>query len=343
MAAALVGSTFAHAAEEDCGKSTRRWIAVRFVGPGIGPELADSVLTDLRAEVRRHGIMACPAENQESQGLPPPIVTLVIEAAQATAMRLSLDVTDPISGKRAARELQLDAMPLDGHSLAVAVAADELLTSSFLKLASRPIAEGSEAVGPPPTPPPTATPTQGAVVATVPPSNTRAPSRYEVAALAAAEHFEGGAWTPGIDLALRRWLLPRWALELDAGVRSLLDEEAPHGRARSRAVPISLRLLAGLVPFTARARMGAAAVLTARTLFYNAEAEAGAVASSQTALAIYLSGELWADVAFGPVRLRLAGGVGAPLRSVTADDTGVPVGGARGLELHGQAGLMVGL
>jgi hypothetical protein len=36
-------------------------------------------------------------------------------------------------------------------------------------------------------------------------------------------------------------------------------------------------------------------------------------------------------------------GIGAPLRSVTADDSGVPVGGARGLELHGQAGLALEL
>jgi hypothetical protein len=167
--------------------------------------------------------------------------------------------------------------------------------------------------------------------------------RHELAVLTAAERFGDGVWTPGLDLALRQWLLPRWALELSAGARGLLEEEAPHGRVRSRAVPISLRILAGLVPFASRARAGAATALTARMLFYDAEPKAGATAISQTALALYLRGELWADIAIGPVRLRASAGVGVPLRSVTADDTGVPVGGARGLELHGQAGVALEL
>lgn len=333
LAWSVFGSTVAHATTEDCGKSSRRWVAVRFLGPGISPDLADLVLTDLRAEVRRHGIEACPAD---TQGLPPPIVTLDIEAAQPMTMRLSLDVADPVSGKLSTRELQLDSMPLDGHSLAVAVAADELLTSSWIKLASRPAAKSD-------VPPPAQTPVATAAVAAGPPPRASAPLRHELAVLAAAERFDDGVWTSGLDLALRQWLLPRWALELSAGARSLLEEEAPHGRVWNRAVPISLRILAGLVPFASRARAGAATALTARMLFYGAEPKAGATAISQTALALYLRGELWADLAIGPVRLRASAGVGAPLRSVTADDTGVPVGGARGLELHGQAGVVLEL
>jgi hypothetical protein len=142
---------------------------------------------------------------------------------------------------------------------------------------------------------------------------------------------------------VRRRLLPRWAVELSAGARGLLEEEALHGRVRSRAVPLSLRVLAGVVPFATRARAGAAMALTARALFFSAVPDAGAAATSQSALALYLRGELWADVGLGPLRLRASAGVGAPLRSVTADDSGVPVGGAHGVELHGQAGLVLEL
>jgi hypothetical protein len=330
---ALSAAGSAPAATDGCDKSTKRWIAVRLFGPGFTPELADLVLTDLRAEVRRHGLEACPAD---SQGLPTPILTLAIEAVRPEVMRLSLDVTEPASGKRPARELQLDSMPVDGHSLAVAVAADELLTSSWIKLSSRPAAEAK-------VPTASASPIETTVSVANPSPSTSPPPRHELTVVAAAERFGGGAWTPGLDLALRRWLRPRWALELSAGARSVLDEDAPHGRVRSRAVPISLHLLAGLVPFATRARAGAAAALTARTLFLSAVPDTGVAASSQTALAIYLRGELWADVALGPVRLHASAGVGAPLRSVIADDSGTPVGGARGIELHGQAGLVLGL
>ncbi|HEX7506469.1 MAG TPA: hypothetical protein VF550_06840 [Polyangia bacterium] len=325
-------SAVAYAAE-DCGKATKRWVALRLHGPGWSPELADSVLTDLRAEVRRHGIEAC---SFDTQGLPAPIVTLDIEASQPAVMRLSLDVDDLATGKRPARELQLDFMPLDGHSLAVAVAADELLTSSWIRLASRPAAE-------PAVPSPSGTSVETARGGATPSPHQAAPPRHELALLAVAERFAGGPWSPGLDLAIRRWLFPHWALELGGGARNVLVEEAPHGRVRSRALPIALRLLAGLVPFASRARAGAAAALSARTLFYSAEPVAGAVARSQTALAIYLCGELWADIGLGRFRLRASTGAGAPLRSVTADDSGTPVGGAHGLELHGQVGVVLNL
>jgi hypothetical protein len=289
----------------------------------LGPELAESVLTDLRAEVVRHGIDACPAD---TPGLPAPIATLDIDARQPTTIHLALDITDPATGKRSERELQLDAIPPDGHSLAVAVAADELLTSSWIKLASRPAAEPP----PPPAPPIAAAP-------------KAPPARHELGLLAAAGRFGDAGWAEGLDLAFRRWLLPHWALELTAGTRTAVEQSAPHGRVRSRATPLSLRLLVGFLPWSARVRGGAATALTAMPLWLSAVPAADAKGSAHSALAVTLRGELWADVALGRFRLRVCGGVGVPLRSVTADDTGVAVGGTRGLELHGQAGLVVEL
>ena len=318
----------AHAAEENCGKAAKRWVAVRLRGPGFSPELASAVFTDLRAEFRRHGIDACPAD---TQGLPLAIVTLQIEASGPDVMHLELDIIDSATGKPSARELHLESIPLDGHSLAVAVAADELLTSSWIKLASLPADESAR-------------PAASVATAGAGPLPRRAVTgRHELALLATAERFDGGAWNPGIDLAVRRWLAPRWAIEVAAGARAMVEETAPHGRVRSRALPLSFRLLAGIVPFSARVRAGGATVLTAIPLFYTAEPDPGAVAVSHTALAIYARGELWADVGLGRFRLRASAGAGVPLRSVTTDDAGVAVGGARGLELHGQAGLVLEL
>ena len=313
--------TVAHAGADDCGKETKRWVAVRLSGPGWSPGLAEAVLTDLRTEVVRHGIDACPAA---TPGLASPIATMDIEARQPTMIHLALDITDPGTGKRSERELQLDSLPLDGHSLAVAVAADELLTSSWIKLALRPAPE----------PPAPASP------APATPATPSGPVRNELGLLATAERFGDASWAGGLDLALRRWLLPRWAAELTAGARTAVAETAPHGQIRSRTFPLSLRLLVGLSPYTARARVGAATALSAMPLFFSGLPAADATARSQTALAIYLRGELWADVALGRFRLRICAGAGVPLRSVTADDTGVSVGGTRGLAFHGQTGLV---
>jgi hypothetical protein len=256
------------------------------------------------------------------------MVTLDIEAEQPSAMRMSLDITDPASGKQPMRELQLDSVPPDGHSLAVAVAADELLTSSWIKLVSRPPAE-------PPVPPPPAP----AAVPAVASARAVASRRHELALLAASERLDGRVWFYGLDLAARRWLLPRWGLELGAGARAERRATAPNGQLGSRAFPISLRLLASAIPATARVRAGVAAGLVTTILHFTAEPNPGASASTQTALALHLRGELWADMGLGRFRLRASGGAGTALRSVTADDTGVAVGGTRGLAWYGQLGL----
>jgi hypothetical protein len=313
-------------ADDDCGSAARRWVAVSLPGPGWTPELAASVLADLRVELGRHGIDACRAE---TAGLPAPIVRLEIAATAPAVMHLSLDVVDPATGERSARSLDLDSLPPDGHSLAVAVAADELLTSSWIKLASRPE----------PAPKPAPVPAAVLAVPSPLPSPPSPPARNELALVAATDRFGGGAWQPGLELALRRWLAPRWALELSAGARTSRVDTATHGRVRSRAYPLGLRAQASLPPWTARARVGAAAALVVAPLVFDAEPAPGAVGTSQTAVACYARGELWADVRVGAFRLRAAVGAGGPLRGVSADDAGAPVAGVRGLALHGQAGL----
>ena len=174
----LAGSRAAWAATDDCGKSTRRWVAVRLHGAGLSKQAADAVLADLRAEMGRHGLDACLAD---TQGLPAPIVTLDIEASEPSVVHLSLDITDPVTGRASARNLQLESLPPDGHSLAVAVAADELLTSSWIKLASRPL---DEATAPPPVRP--ATPAEVVAGAAVVAPRQPAGTRHELGLLAAA-------------------------------------------------------------------------------------------------------------------------------------------------------------
>jgi len=323
----LAGTASARGAPADCDPAARRWVAVRLHGPGWSETLADAVWTDLRAELRRHGTEACPTG---TAGLPVPIATLDIEARTPASMRLGLDIVDRVTGKRSERSLELDSIPLDGHSLAVAVAADELLTSSWIKLVS-------------PRPPVPAARTEVLATATAAPGPGRE-FRHELALLLATERFGGGAAAPGLDLAFRRWWSPRWALELGAGARAAHEESAPHGRVRTRCFPLSLRLLAGAVPHPRRWRAGGALALVVMPMALAGEPAPGAAARDHTVVAAYARGELWGDVRLGRLRLRVAAGTGLPLRSVTADDGGVAVkGGARGVELHGRVGLGVEL
>lgn len=318
-------------------------MAVRLTGPGWTPDFAESVLTDIRAEVRRHGV---DVERAEQPRALPPMATLEIEASHPSALHIALDIVDSAAaaaGKRPARELQLDSVPPDGHSLAIAVAADELLTSSWIRWAS-PVAPdtGAPAATPPATPAAAGVDEAVVVRADRAPA-PRTPRRYELGVLAASDRLIVGTPTFGLDLAVRRWLLPRWGLELSAGMRGQAAQDAPHGRILARAIPLSLRLVASALPFGARARAGFAAAFTGVPLFYSGQPSAGATAVSQTAVALYLAGDLWADVAFGRFRLRASAGAGIPVRKVTADDTGTGVGSTLGLDWHGQLGLVLEL
>jgi hypothetical protein len=326
------------AATDDRPGEGQRWLAIRLDSPRWTLEFAESVLTDIRAEVRRHGIGVWWAEQRQATA---PIVTLAIEAVQPLAISLSLDTVDPVSGKRPARELQLDSVPPDGHPLAIAVAVDELLTSSWLRLAARPALEA--------TPPRTPAVQPVAEVARPGPATTEARTwrRHELGLLAGTDRLTAGAWAPGLDLVAGRWLLPRWAVELNAGARRQLGENARHGRILARAFPVSVRLLASALTSASRLRTGAAAAFTAIPLSYRGEPSPGATATSQTALALYLRGDVWADIDLGigwrRVRLRGAAGLGIPLRGVTANDTGVGVAPDPGLAVHGQLGLLLEL
>lgn len=335
MAGLLVRTSTARSADDGNLHPPRRWIAIRLHGAGWTPAFAASVLTDIAAEVSRHGVDVARADEPRSLA---PMAILDLEASQASAVRMTLELADGSAAKSATRELQLDSVPADGHSLAVAVAADELLISSWIKLASPPAVEtadgaqagGEEAAG-----------TLAGAAAAAP--SLRSAPRWELGLLAASDGSAARAWSAGLDLTLRRWLSPRWGIELSAGGRRDVETSAPHGEVRSRALPLALALVAGAVPAQRRWRAGAAAAFVASPLFYSAQPTAGAIATSETALALSLRGDLWADVAWKRVRLRVALGAGIPVRSVTADDAGAGVSGMRGLALQGQLGLVLEL
>jgi hypothetical protein len=332
----LGGPQVTHAAEA-CTSPGRRWIAVRLQGPGFDPALAHAVLVDVQAELGRRGIGACPIETPSDVA---PVARLDIDARDPMRMHLSLDIVDPATGKPSSRDLDLSSMPEDGHSLAVAVAADELLASSWIKLAPLPEpASGSSSK------PSSAKPKVGQT-ATVQNPSAPAPvgtGPYELALSGVVDRYTLGSWNLGLDLALRRWLSPRIGLELAAGGRRLGEVVAPHGHVQGWALPVAVHLCTSVVPFAARVRAGVDAAWVAMPIFFRATPDAGTAGSSQSAWAMLAIASLWADLALGRFRLEASLGVGAPLRGVRADDAEVSVAGASGVALQGQVGVSVGL
>lgn len=328
----LGGTQVTHAAEA-CASPGRRWIAVRLQGPGFDPALAHAVLVDVQAELGRRGIGACPIETPSEVA---PVARLDIDARDPMRMHLSLDIVDPATGKPSSRDLDLSSMPEDGHSLAVAVAADELLASSWIKLASSPEPASESSSAKP----------EAGQAATVQNPSAPAPvgvGPYELALSGVVDRYTLGAWNLGLDLALRRWLSPRIGLELAAGGRRLGEVVAPHGHVQGWAFPVGVHLRASVIPFAARVRAGVDAAWVAMPMFFRATPDAGAAGSSQSAWAMLAIASLWADVALGRFRLAASLGVGAPLRGVRADDAEVSVAGASGVALQGQVGVSVGL
>ena len=99
LVSVLLAPAIVRAASDECGKATKRWVAVRLSGPGWSPALASAVLTDLRAEVVRHGIDTCPVD---TPGLPPPIATMDMEAREPTTILQPSPrvLPHPASGRR---------------------------------------------------------------------------------------------------------------------------------------------------------------------------------------------------------------------------------------------------
>jgi hypothetical protein len=322
------GAQVTHAVE-DCGGAGHRWIGVRLHGPGFDPARAHAVLVDIQAELGRHGVGACPVE---AVGGGSPVARLDIDARDPVRIHLSLDIVDPATGKPSSRDLDLSSMPEDGHSLAVAVAADELLASSWIKLASPPETSSAK-----PEPGPIAL----ARDRSAPPPVDASP--YELVLAGAVDRYALGAWNFGADLALRRWLSPRMGIQLAAGGRRLGEVVAPHGRVRGWAFPVAVDGRVSLVPFAARVRAGVDAAWVAMPVFFRAIPEAGAVGSSRSAVALIAVASVWADVALGRFRLGGSLGAGVPVRGVRADDAEVSVAGASGLAVHGKIGLSVGV
>ncbi len=303
-----------------CGRA-RPWIRVAFSGAGLPADLARSVLADLRAGLAELDIDTCESASGE------PIADVVLAADRAETVAVAIDVRDGVTEKRVGRDVDLSDVPDDGRSLAIAVAAEELLQASWAELALR------TAPAPSLPPPPEVT---RAVTRSLPPPG---PARSAVGARAAIETYGGGQTHYGADAFTRVVLGSRIAAEVAFELRGATTAAAEHGDVAGSGVGGNAGLRVGMLDPDRPLRLDATAGLRALRVTFEGRADGAAIESERTAFAVVgalgLSLGWRFDVAF--VELALGGGL--PIRSVDATDFGSPATGVSGWELHGAAGL----
>ena len=313
-------------ADESC-PSGGSWVRVEV--RGAPPEFARRVLEDLRAGLAASRVGACA---EDVPGTPPLAVVRVAPSASKPS-RYGIDVSDAVTQKRLARDVDLGRVPADGRAFAIAVAADELLRASWAELALRERKRDETS--------PVAPPEAAAPVAAPSPVPRKERAENALGAHFALEHYAHGQTQFGGDVSWSRRLAPWLGFALSLGARRGLDTDAEHGRVQSSALGAELALEPRLLSLGAVSLNLPLALRGARATF-SGDALEDAVARERAGFALYARGGLSLVVLpAGPFRARTSAGAGAPLRSFSASDAGERVTGMGGLELYANTGIAV--
>ncbi len=333
------------APERACPPAGGPWLRVELQGDAVTAPLRARVLQQMAADLGSHGIAVCAAQ---AEGAP----LADVQVALARPATLSIDLHDDVTQKRVTRTLSLAGVPGDARGLSVALAVEELLHASWIEAALAPAASPerdastasatSVALDPVPRPVPAAVvATNDAEITLLP----RAPSTF-AALVGAIDHATGGQTAIGGDLRLA-WG-GRATLGLRVGARASPDTASPHGSIRQQELlagvsgawafwpPPAASVVPRAAPFGAELVVRVDAV----QLQLSGVAAPGAVASNGSALGVLASGGVGVFLGLGGA-LRLVAEVtaGAPLRGVSASDTGQTATGLTGFALGGALGL----
>lgn len=193
----------------------RSWVQLSFAGP-VSPALQSAVLRDLSAGLPR--MVVClrgPASGS-------PVSTVIVERKDH---RVTIEVRDAITDKRLSRDLDLAPLPEDGHALALAVAADELLRASWAELALR---QRPRSAPRPPPPPEVDATVQDALTTSPRPSDPQ----VVVGVRGAGERYGTGLALFGAEVVVSREAAP-WFVEGWLGARQGLEVPSTLGTIES--------------------------------------------------------------------------------------------------------------
>jgi hypothetical protein len=336
----LAAAPGAHAEEGPrCGARGIPWVRLDEVP--FDAVFRVQLIAQLRAGLSARHIELCTTEGGSPAQLD---AASEISLIEAEGPALTVAVSDAITGKRLARDLDLRRIPPDARPLTVALAVEELLRASWVELTLRDQPEGAPAVpreisesvsaalGPPPHDRPNSA--QAALV-----SPTGEHTAWELGAGFAGERFGGGLAQVGVDVVGR--ISPIFPLVLHAGLglRSGVSIPAADGVVRWTGVNAAVGAQVALTPRAARfaVHLLGGGLLTRAT--FSGDPHADARGHDESATAVYVNAGLRGAIRLTPsFGLSLAGGVGVPLHTVQVLDGDSRVAGLSGPLLFSQVG-----
>ncbi len=309
-------ATSARAQEQNaptCGASNRPWVKVT-------EGEASGVYESLRTELARRGLDVC------AEGGPAPPIASVVIAGTGDSPVIDVEVSDAVTTKRVARDVDLSTIPTDGRALTIALAADELLRASWAELA---LASATPVASVPP-------PVQAIVDDSMRPAlSKRAAPVGSIGVAIASEFFGGGQTQWGADARGAWFVTPRFSTTLRLGLRSAVAHSAPDGEVRASSI---LGGVGGsyLIAYGRKVGVDAFARLDGMSVSYVGTARTSSTAFSGSALTLLLTGggDVWWSIV---PAFRLTAGLGAlaPLRPIRATDGGATVVAVSGIGLAG--------
>ena len=284
------------------------------------------MLSDLQHTLAGQGIAVCSGDVHPDGA---PLATLAISLQPESKATVDIEVRDAVTHKRVTRDVDLTPIPADGHAVAIAIEADELLRASWAEVALD-TARARQAQARP------------QVVGSV--DQVLAPSRMDGAgalgARGAVEHYLGGVTLLGLDAFGR---LAAVAALADGDrrrhPRRPVDAGAARAGQRARRRAAAWICWSGWRAATA-ASLATGAGVSASWLQFRAEPAPGAEGAAYANLLAVARLRLVGRLALGQ-SLHAAAGIdgGIVLRGVEATDAGQVVAQATGFALGASLGL----
>lgn len=235
--------------------------------------------------------------------------------------RVIVAIGDAVTDKRVERRLELASFPPETRSLAIAIAADELLRASWAELLL--IDAPAPAMDPP-----------REVRAAVARSVRSGPTEPSLAWLELAvpiERFGGGDLWLGGSLRAERWWAERVALRVGIGGRGSTSHGTALGDVLARALVAELDVLVGIFGDPAEGpHLGVAAGVCTAWVSYRGRADEGVGAARDSGAVVAPRGSFFARYGFGPMRLGLELAAGGAVLGTVATADGARVSGSHG-------------
>lgn len=238
--------------------------------------------------------------------------------------RVLVAIGDAVTDKRVERTLDLASFAPETHSLAVAIAADELLRASWAELLL--VDAPPPAIEPP-------REVRAAVARSVPLVGGE-PSTAWLDLVVPLDRFGGGDLWLGGGLRAERWWAERVALRVGLGGRGAPSRSDALGDVLARALVAELDVLVGVFGEPERGpHLGVAAGLWTAWVSYRGRVADGALdvgAARESGAVVAPRGSLFARYGFGPVRIGLELAVGGAALGVVSTADGARVTGSHG-------------